>query len=214
MSNEKKVGVAFDFDGTLADSLGIGYEGVLAVFREANREPPSRAVFLRDCHPPFEAFLANNGIPFTFERVQQIYYTAITPDMFRDVSLFDGAKETLAHLQEYGIPLALVTANREECVRACFEGNELDIDVFDQKQFLVRDKKTALEWAKRQLAVDELWYVGDSIGDTIAAKAVGVVPVAIDAESNHVDAHFNAGARCVLESVDGFRVFWVVNMEA
>lgn len=174
--------VIFDFDGTLVDSLDVGFQvcnvvaprfGLRTVDRaEADtfREMSTREVF---------EYL---GVPL---RKLPGLVRAVRTEMARlmpSVLVFDGIVACLSTLSERGVQLGVVSSNSRENVRACLHHNRV-LDSFDFVHTALNlfGKHRALRHVlrTRALAAPDVVYVGDEGRDVEAAHRCDVVGVAV-----------------------------------
>ena len=174
--------VIFDFDGTLVDSLEVGFQacnvvgprfGVRTVDRaEADtfREMSTREMF--------------EHLEVPLRKVPRLVL-AVREEMARkmpSVALFDGIAGCLGQLRECGIGLGVVSSNSRENVRACLSHNGV-LERFDFIHTAVNlfGKHRALGnvLRKRGLAAATVAYVGDEGRDVEAARRCQVLGIAV-----------------------------------
>ncbi len=174
--------VIFDFDGTLVDSLEVGFRaanvvgpkfGVRTVDRvEADtfREMSTREMF------------EHLGIPL---RKIPGLVLAVREEMARlmpAVSLFEGIAECLGQLREHGIALGVVSSNSRENVRSCLSHNGV-LDAFDfvhtALNLFGKHRALGRVLRTRGLSAKEVVYVGDEGRDVEAARRCEVLGVAV-----------------------------------
>ena len=176
--------VLFDLDGTLIDSGGL----ILASFRHATQTVLGRTI-------PDEVLMANvggHGIEaqmreFDGERVDELVrvYRDHNLSTYRDVAAFPGIEGVLASLRAEGRRLGVVTVKSAPTVAVTFEVLPIEqyFDAVVTGDDTVRHKPDP---APLLLALERLGsptspsvYVGDSPFDIQAAKAAGLVAVAV-----------------------------------
>jgi phosphoglycolate phosphatase-like HAD superfamily hydrolase len=104
--NMKTKAALFDFDGTLADSIGDHYSAVCAVFKAVSVVPPDRKVFWSNLRPPFASCYRAFGCTLDEESIWKIYNANIDRKRAR---LFDDALSTVEDLSKK-MPVYVVSA--------------------------------------------------------------------------------------------------------
>ncbi len=168
--------IIFDFDGTLADSIGLGFDlvnshaeelGYKRVEREQGMELSALEI-MKEAHISF----------FKLPRLV-IYFKKLLNESFNNVTIIDGAVQLLSKLKAEGHKLGIITTNSADCVSNFLKKNNLD-DYFSYMKTDVAmfGKIKALKQAKKQLKTDFV-YVGDEIRDIEACKVAGVPIVSV-----------------------------------
>jgi len=175
------LGVFFDLDGTLADTVEL----ILMSYRHTMRTHLGEA-------PPDARWLAGLGMPLrdqllTFARdhdeaaAMTATYTEFQRRIHDDmVRPFPGASEVLVGLRERGARVAVVTSKRAEVARRTLEVCGLwdDVELVVSAEDVRRGKPDpeAVHLALERLRLDaprEVLFVGDSPFDLQAGRAAG-----------------------------------------
>ena len=107
--------ILFDWDGTLADTLGAIYEANVAVMTGLEL-PFDRDLYRRHFAPDWRVMYGRLGVPEDrLEEANARWWAALTDG---DTALFPGVREALERLAAAGHPLAIVTAGRSDRVGA------------------------------------------------------------------------------------------------
>lgn len=107
--------ILFDWDGTLADTLGVIYEANVAVMSSLEL-PFDRELYRRHFAPDWRVMYGRLGVPEDrLEEANARWWAALAA---ADTALFPGVREALERLAEAGHPLAIVTAGRSDRVGA------------------------------------------------------------------------------------------------
>lgn len=176
--------VLFDLDGTLVDSARV----ILASFHHATETVLQRRY-------PDEQILAQVGgtnletqmrllAPEHVDELVRVYRAHNDPS-YSEMSCFDGIVEVLAQLKGEGRRLGVVSAKRRPTVERVFDGAGIGtyFDVIVGSDATERHKPhpDPLLLALKELDArpQDAAYVGDSPFDMAAAKAAGVLAVAV-----------------------------------
>jgi len=181
---------AFDFDGTLADTLPW-FESILDSvadkygFRKADAAERAR---LR--HHSAHDILKILGIPMWKMPAIMTHVRQLMREVDPSVQLFDGMAEALTQVRASGLRLAVVSSNSAANVRRVlgpqaaewFDDFECGTDMFGKAAKLKR------LLARHRVAPQRCVLVGDEMRDIDAARKAGVRAAAVAWGYNHVDA--------------------------
>ena len=172
--------VVFDFDGTLADSIGkaVGIFNRLAPelgHRPVEDLAEARAMTTRQ-------FLRRHGIPFW--RLPRLVrrYRALAAESAEDTRMFPGLTDALADLRATGVRLGVLSSNSEENIRRGLRANGVEeLFAFVVGYPKLFGKARALKQILRAegVARSEVLYVGDEVRDVEAARKAGVTSAAV-----------------------------------
>ncbi len=180
MQNNSKL-IIFDFDGTLADTIG-------ALMRISNRLAPefgylqigdeqlANLKYLSSWEIIKLSKVALWKLPFLLKRVKEEF-----PGEVRNVKLFPGVTELLNTLKLQGYRLGIVSSNAEANIRSLLKQNQIE-QLFD---FVTTastfGKGKAIDRMMRQYhcAKSDAIYIGDEIRDIQAARSISIRIVAV-----------------------------------
>lgn len=172
--------IVFDFDGTLADSLGPA----LAIF---NRLAPSFGLSaITDLEAaratPTRQLLKQHGIRFwRLPKLIRAFQSAVAAEAHA-LKLHDGLSGVLKELADRGYRLGVLSSNREDNIRSCLRANGIE----DRFAFVIGypklfGKAKALRRilkAERVPRADVL-FVGDELRDVEAGRKAKVATAAV-----------------------------------
>jgi HAD superfamily hydrolase (TIGR01549 family) len=195
---------AFDWDGTLLDSIGR----IRATYREVFREfeiPWSDAAFDRHYTPNWHHLYERLGVARERwldidRRWVQVYETEVS-------GLLGGAAEALAWLRERGARMALVTAGHRSRVELELRVNGLqgvfETAVYGNEVPHQKPDPAPLILASRYLRVkpEALVLVGDAAEDMMMARRAGSLPVGVLSGAGTKAKLRGGGARWVVRDV-------------
>lgn len=179
------VGILFDVDGTLIDTIPFIVETFQYVFAQHQITGVSE-----------EHILASIGVPLEFylSQFKQAKTSAMTDTYIRfnergldyATAIFLGIPDMLADLRALGMPLSVVTSKRHASALNTLAVFGLDhsFDRVIAKEDTLQHKPhpAPLQFAMRQLGYTDparVLYVGDSIHDIRSAKAAGCPACAV-----------------------------------
>ncbi|WP_016704531.1 HAD hydrolase-like protein [Pseudomonas chlororaphis] len=167
--------VIFDFDGTLADSFAF----FVAVFNQVadkhafRRIHPEKLDHLRK--QGAREIMAHIGMPRWKLPLVARTFMALMKKHRSSILLFEDIAETLIHLEERGVILAVVSSNSRENVTQVLGSScrhirsfECGVSIFGKASRLRRVMR------KFGVAREEVIYIGDQPTDGEAAAAAGI----------------------------------------
>ncbi|MFT3830828.1 MAG: HAD hydrolase-like protein [Opitutaceae bacterium] len=171
----------FDFDGTLADSLGLALAVCNEVAPRFGLRQISTAEVERCRTLPSEQMLRELGVPL-WQLPQLIQ--AVRAGMARrmgEVRIFPGIGETLAALRGAGVCCGVLTSNSEENVRTVFAAAGVPLPGLLSCGVSLFGKGTRLRRLLRsaEIGAAEACLVGDEQRDVAAARETGARAVAV-----------------------------------
>ena len=175
---KKKRGVLFDFDGTIFDSLGIGYRATCVVFERAGCIPPSYDDFWLHCHAPFEMFYQNRGVNLSSKEIWKLFLGVAD---FDTATFFPDVVPVLQILTARGFALGVVSGNTHQTIQRCCDRDNLT-PFFTAGIFGDVGNKTPVieDWCSAyEVPRTRTWYVGDFVSDMRQARVAGVCGVGI-----------------------------------
>jgi phosphoglycolate phosphatase len=172
--------VLWDFDGTLADTLG----SVLEIFNELapgfDLAPITDVQAIRDTMPL--QFLRAHRIPLWKLPALRLALIARQKEEMSSIRLYPGMPEVLSGLGREGCRMGIVSSNSEENIRSCLRANAAEAcfefvvgypRLFGKQRVLRRIVR------KSGLARRDVLYVGDEVRDIAAARSAGIDVAAV-----------------------------------
>ncbi len=172
--------IVFDFDGTLADSLGPALEVFNRIAPGLGLRPIADVEAARAM--PTRQLLRQLGVRFwRLPRVVRAFQAAAAEHADR-LRLHDGVTGVVRGLSARGHRLGVLSSNREETIRACLRANGIEgafaFVIGYPKLF---GKAKALRRILKQEKLDRggLLFVGDELRDLEAGRKVKVSTAAV-----------------------------------
>ncbi|MDC8015328.1 HAD hydrolase-like protein [Tahibacter soli] len=172
--------VVFDFDGTLADSLGWFRRILPDVEATFGLRPLDPAQFDAHRSMPARALIAKMGVRWWQLPGIARYARRRMSAEAATIALFDGVPAMLSRLRDAGVRLAVVTTNSEANVLRILGDAAACIDHFGCGAAMFGKKRhTRAAMRATGVAPARTLCVGDELRDADAARAVGAdfVPV-------------------------------------
>nr|WP_315846128.1 HAD hydrolase-like protein [uncultured Achromobacter sp.] len=181
---------AFDFDGTLADTMPW-FNSILNTVADKygfRKIDLSERENLR--HREASEILKYLGIPLWKLPAIMSHVRTLMQDIDPSVHLFDGIADVLARLKAAGLRLAVISSNSIENVQrvlgpdaaALFDDYECGTDLFGKAAKIDRLMR------RHEIAPERFLLVGDEMRDIDAARKAGVQVGSVAWGYNHVDA--------------------------
>ena len=181
---------AFDFDGTLADTMPW-FNSILNTVADKygfRKIDLSERENLR--HREASEILKYLGIPLWKLPAIMSHVRTLMQDIDPSVHLFDGIPDVLARLKAAGLRLAVISSNSIENVQrvlgpdaaALFDDYECGTDLFGKAAKIDRLMR------RHEIAPERFLLVGDEMRDIDAARKAGVQVGSVAWGYNHVDA--------------------------
>lgn len=181
----------FDFDGTIADTLGEGLRiyNLLAAehhFRRVTREDLTelRALDTRD-------LLRHLGIPKRKVPAMLTKGRRLLKAKIRSLPLIEGMADVLPRLRHEASCFGILTSNTVENVEAFLEAHGLsDLFTFISATSKLSGKAKHLRSIARTFSLPpaEMLYVGDELRDVKAAERAGIASAAVTWGFNSADS--------------------------
>jgi phosphoglycolate phosphatase len=201
--------ILFDWDGTLADSLGEVFAANEVVMKTLGL-PFDRSLYTSHSTPDWRVMYRRLGVPDgQVAEANRLWIDAY--DVHR-ATLFPGVDRALARLTEHGFRLGLVTAGHREVVapqvaRLGVEGL-LPVRVFGDDTVAQKPDPGPLRLATglvgKDIAPEAVTYVGDTREDMAMARAFGAQAIGIESALGSPEVLRAAGAVELAGSVAGW----------
>lgn len=198
----------FDWDGTLADSLGLFFHANAAVMTELG-VAFDEAAYRRSYTPDWRVAYRRLGVPEDRLDEASRRWRDLFDRRSRETQPLPGAVAAVRRLADRGLALGIVTAGDrrvvepqiaafglDRLVRACVYGDDLHVAKPDPAPL-----RRALELLGRADAAAETAYVGDAPDDMRMAVAAGCRAVGVESMLGEAEALRECGAEVVVPSV-------------
>ncbi|HEY4511617.1 MAG TPA: HAD family hydrolase [Candidatus Paceibacterota bacterium] len=192
---KKRIGVLFDFDGTLFDSMRVTYEATCSVFDHCGLPHPTFEDYCENFGLPYVGFYHSRNVSLSPEKIWEIFIQRVD---YTGCSLFDDVHSTLISLTvayKTEVVVGLVSGNRDEPVREyCVKHKVMGY----MRYFVTKahDKVPPIQnfCTEHSLLPADVWFIGDFGSDMRDARKAGVNAVGITRGKATADALMKAGA--------------------
>jgi phosphoglycolate phosphatase len=171
--------VIFDFDGTIANSFDYVFDYLCTQAGIKPGQEPNRDT-LRGMS--MKSMARKLGVPFW--RLPYIYFDGrrVMREHIMLVEPFDGIPEVVRRLTSEGYLLFIVSANSAKNIKWFLRHRGLKhefVAIRGGAGLFGKVSLITMLLTQYKIAKKDCWYVGDSLGDVAAAKAVGVKSVGV-----------------------------------
>jgi phosphoglycolate phosphatase len=204
--------VAFDFDGTLADSGNVaiasyneiaGQHGYGKLTADNLQQLRELSIMERCKALGVPAY----KLPGLILQVGRVYRKSV-----HSIGFCEGIPELLRELRSWGLRSVIVSTNEEETIREFLKGHSAEAwveDVICSSRIFGKAQLLRALMKRTRLEPHQLVYVGDEYRDIVACKKAGVKAIAVrwgfDAESRLREAEPDAIATQPAEVADYVR---------
>ncbi len=167
--------VAFDFDGTLCDSIPAVHCAIRHILREAKIFEYPLTHYYRHSNQRILPYLRLCGVELSDARIFELYREEMHGVY---ASLFPETRMALEELQNRDIKLGLISANFADEVTRRLEAEHIQ-DYFDLIECRIEQKRNALKRFAHNFNFKrkEILFVGDMKSDIIEGRYAGVQTV-------------------------------------
>lgn len=202
--------VAFDFDGTLADTFPWFADALDGLAERFHFRRPTSDERRAMRHLDAREILKLLGVPMWKMPAIAAYTRRLMTDSRDTLRVFEGVGKMLEQAQATGAQLAVVSSNSIENVRGVLGSTnasrisyfECGVDLFGKAAKLRRLLKRSGVTAPRAA------LVGDELRDIDAARAAGMHALSVNWGYNHPDALSTRKPEHLFTSVEELTAFW------
>ncbi|MGF1577770.1 MAG: HAD-IA family hydrolase [Gemmataceae bacterium] len=181
--------LVWDFDGTLADTLGSALEvyNVMAEKYGFERieDPESVRTFTA------RKFIRHHKIPIL--RLPSLIreYLRIQNDRMEEIELNVGILDSLLAMKDHGVRHGIISSNSQENISVCLQANKVE-NLFDfvigYPRLFGKSRAIKRRLKAEKVTNDSVLYVGDEIRDIEAAKKANIDVAAVTWGFNTADS--------------------------
>ena len=177
----KQKHVVFDFDGTIADSLGVTTRIFSGVLEKFGLEKIGDDVLVELRELTFPERMSRLGVPAT--KVGELIGEGQIEVLkqFNQVKPFEGMRQVLEELKKRGLVVGILTSNLEQSVEIFVKENDFDLFDYVHSGSGLFDKEARIKKLMEEKGVDKegVIYVGDEVRDVDGAKGARVATIAV-----------------------------------
>lgn len=172
--------VIFDFDGTIADSL----PAVVKVFEDLTKRgsPYTKAEIAAFQH--LSMLDLTNALGISRWKVPMLLFRGrrMLHHHLRSIGLHPGMSEAIRTLKQDDYTLHILSSNSRRNIQDYLRWHQLDdcfTSIYGGAGLLGKARKLHKLLREQGITAHETWYVGDETRDVIAARHVGLKPLAV-----------------------------------
>lgn len=199
-----KKAILFDFDGTIADTVGSGVAAFNAIAEEHGFLPitPENQGTLRDKGP--REVMKALGIPAYKVPIVVRGLRSGIREAIPTLRVLDGMAVALKELRQRGYFLGIITSNSKRNVKRFLRANQLDFFDYIRAGSGIFRKTYAIRVALllNGLKKDDVAFIGDEIRDIEAARKVGIAAVAVTWGINSKEGLLRANPDFIVNTAD------------
>lgn len=177
----KKTSVIFDVDGTLANSITIGFKLANRIIEKLGIPPISDDEFQLLRNKSYRDIIKAYNIPlWQIPKLLLQLRTSVKKNLDQ-VHPYSGITTLLHNLEKDNLRLFILTSNSRDLVSAFLERHEITVfeDVYSEKNIFGKGKAIERFLRMQKLTKDEVIYVGDEVRDAEACNSVNVDCVSV-----------------------------------
>lgn len=186
MTKQKINGIIFDFDGTLANTTPLIFSSFDYATEKVLGHKADRGPYLKTFGQPLRPSLIRLYGEEKGEQICELYRSYQEKHQDELLQPFPGVKETLAVLQERGLPTVIVTSRLSGTCRRCLDmlgltsyiGGIIGADMIAKYKPDPEPSLRGLELLR--LPGEQVLAVGDTPYDLLSAKGAGCHTAAVE----------------------------------
>lgn len=182
--------VIFDFDGTLADTMGIGIEIYNKHLSGKFGLPKSIKELTLEARHQSTSTVIKQHLKWWNTVIVGFLWEKYSFDYIPRAKLFKGMAAIVLMLKKRGFKVGILSSNTHRNVIKCLQNNDLDVFDFVQNNSPLTSKTKALnkifenDLADKNRAI----YIGDEIKDIRSCKEVGLPIISVNWGFNHAES--------------------------
>lgn len=177
----KKTSIVFDFDGTLADSITIGFRLANTIIEKLGVIQLTEEEFTELRNKPYYEIIKKYNIPLWQVPKLLLKLRNKMAENIDQVHPYEGIPELLRSLSENGYNLFILTSNDAKLVQTFLDNHAITVfqNIYSEKNIFGKARAITRFLKKEKLSKDEILYVGDEVRDIEACKKAGVEIVSV-----------------------------------
>lgn len=177
----QKSTVIFDFDGTLANSISIGFKLANTIIEKLGIPPITDEEFQLLRNKSYRDIIKAYNIPlWQIPKLLLQLRTSVKSNL-EHVHPYPGITTLLNNLEKDTMRVFILTSNSRDIVSAFLERHEITVfeDIYSEKNIFGKAKAIERFLRIQKLTKDEVLYVGDEVRDAEACNSIGVDCVSV-----------------------------------
>lgn len=181
--------VLFDFDGTLANTLPLGFELYNEIAGQYNFISADDSEIPQLMNMSIAEILKLKNIPLYMVPIALYNVKKKMKTRLSEVEPFDGIKKFLYNLKDAGYHLSIISSNSKENMIKFLDMNNINVFnyIYSSTSLFGKDKLIKHYLKAVKTSPEKVLYVGDEIRDIEAAKSSGVKIVSVTWGYNDIE---------------------------
>ncbi len=182
MQTDRKVDhILFDFDGTIANTMPLGFELYNEIADQYNFISAEDSELPQLMNMSIAEILKLKNIPLYMVPIALYNVKKKMKKRLSEVKPFDGIKDFLYNLKNAGYHLSIISSNSKENMIKFFEMNNMEVFnyIYSSTSLFGKDKLIKHYLKAVKTTSDKVIYVGDEIRDIDSAKASNIKVIGV-----------------------------------
>ena len=176
-----KTSVIFDFDGTLANSITVGFKLANIIIEKLGMAAITDDEFALLRNKSYKDIIKAYNIPLWQIPKLLLQLRNSVKKNLDQVHPFPGIASLLHSLEAENMRLFVLTSNSRDIVSSFLERHEITVfeDIYSEKNIFGKAKAIERFLKLQKLSKEEVLYVGDEVRDAEACNSIGVDCVSV-----------------------------------
>lgn len=173
--------VLFDFDGTIANTLALGFELYNQIADQYNFISADDSELPQLMNMSITEILHLKNIPLYMVPIALYNVKKKMKQRLSEVKPFEGIRDFLYKLKDAGYHLSIISSNSKENMLKFFEINKIDVFnyIYSSTSLFGKDKLIKHYLKAVKTSPEKVIYIGDEIRDIEAAKASNIKVISV-----------------------------------
>lgn len=205
--------ILFDFDGTIANTLPLGFELYNEIAGHYNFISADDSELPQLMNMSITEILKLKDIPLYMVPIALYNVKKKMKERLAEVMPFEGIKDFLNNLKKAGYHLSIISSNSKENMIKFFEMNNIDVFnyIYSSTSLFGKDKLIKHYLKAVKTTPEKVIYVGDEIRDIEAAKASNIQVISVTWGYNNKDLLAKHSPDYIVETIPALQNILIPN---
>ncbi|MBI9032672.1 HAD-IA family hydrolase [bacterium] len=173
--------ILFDFDGTIANTLPLGFELYNEIADQYNFISADDSELPQLMNMSITEILHLKNIPLYMVPIALFNVKKKMKQRLAEVKPFEGIKDFLNNLKKAGYHLSIISSNSKENMEKFFEMNDIKVFnyIYSSTSLFGKDKLIKHYLKAVKTTPDKVIYIGDEIRDIEAARTSNIKVISV-----------------------------------